>query len=135
MLFQNKDRLQRRLETLSTQARAQAMIAFHTDVEWRRARALASALKVDAVQEHSKFLVMTMECEAATYANAVSEPPETSIEALASCTVAEIDKRKKCSIATFDHDAAAFAISNAEFEDFETLTCEYLYLLVSDNIE
>lgn len=123
------------MESLSPQARAQAVVAFHADVEWRRARALASALKVDAVQEHSKFLVMTMECEAATYANAVSESPETSIEALASCTVDEIDKRKKCSVTAFDHDAAAFAVSNAEFEEFETLTCEYFYLLVSDNSE
>jgi hypothetical protein len=106
---------------------------FHADVEWRHVHAVTLALKVNAVEEQSRFFFMTMQCEVVTYADAVLESLETSIEMLANCTADELDKRKKCSITAFDHNAATFAVVDAEFEDFESLMCVHFYLLASTN--
>ncbi|KAG0708109.1 hypothetical protein DFH29DRAFT_994363 [Suillus ampliporus] len=66
----------RRLEHLTPDALAQAIITIQADIEWRHVRALAAALHVDAVNQRSKFIGITVKSEAETYANAISEPLE-----------------------------------------------------------
>ncbi|KAG1758094.1 hypothetical protein EDD22DRAFT_850314 [Suillus occidentalis] len=110
------------IKSLSPQARAQAVVAIGANTEWRRARAVAAALQIDAIVEHKKFMHMTFESEAESYANAVSEPLETSIQALAGCTPNELDDREKCSIAAYVHEASSFASSDKDLDDAENLT-------------
>jgi hypothetical protein len=115
------------LKSLSPEARAQAVVAIGADVEWRRARAVTAALKIDAIEQHRKFMCLTLECEAKTYVNAVSEPLETSIEALANSTTSRIDVEKSCSVATYEHDLESFATADKALDNAEDLTCVYFH--------
>jgi hypothetical protein len=69
----------RRLEKLTPAALAQAIVAIQADIEWRRVRALAAALHVDALKQRSKFIGITVKSEAEAYADAVSEPVENRL--------------------------------------------------------
>ncbi|KIK34603.1 hypothetical protein CY34DRAFT_17606 [Suillus luteus UH-Slu-Lm8-n1] len=114
-------RLHRGLKSLTPVALAHAVDAIQADIEWRRVRAIAAALHVDAVQKHSKFLDVTATSEADTYVNAVSEPLETAYEVLASCTHDELNDRKNCSIATYELEETSFVAADTEFDHFENI--------------
>jgi hypothetical protein len=124
--------LQLRLKSLTPEARAHAMIAIQADIEWRRVRAIAAALHVDAVQKHSMFLDVTAKSEADTYVDAVLEPFETAFEALSSCTTEELDNRKNCSIAAYNLDETSFAAADIEFDHVENIACAHFHLPQND---
>ncbi|KAG2131637.1 hypothetical protein DEU56DRAFT_914409 [Suillus clintonianus] len=119
-------RSQRMLKRLTPEARAQAMIAIQADIEWRRVRAIAAALHVDVVQQHSMFLDITAKSEAETYVNAAAEPFVTASEALAGYTADELNSRENCSIAAFDLDATSFATADTEFDHVENFALTLL---------
>jgi hypothetical protein len=121
--FQESLRLQRGLKNLTPEAFAHAVDAIQADIEWRRVRAIAAALHVDAVQKHSKFLDVTATSEADTYVNAISEPLEAAYEVLASCTNDELNDRKNCSIATYELEETSFVAADTEFDHFENIAC------------
>ncbi|KAG1876132.1 hypothetical protein C8R48DRAFT_669327 [Suillus tomentosus] len=120
--FQDKARLARRIKSLSPEARAQAAIAIGANVEWRRARAVAAALQIDAIVQHKKFMYLTLESEAKAYVSAILEPSETSIEALANCTASELDDREKCSVAAYQLELESFTIVDKELDNTESST-------------
>jgi hypothetical protein len=124
--------LQRRVQRLSPEALAQAVIAIQADVEWRRVRAIAAALRVDAVQQHSKFLDITVQSETEMYVSAASEPLNTAIEALAGCTTDEVADRKNCSIAAYDLDATSFVTADMEFDQVKNISCAHFHLPASN---
>ncbi|KAG2132821.1 hypothetical protein DEU56DRAFT_757312 [Suillus clintonianus] len=124
--FQGKTRLARRMKSLSPEARAQATIAIGANVEWRRARAVAAALKIDAIVQHKKFMCLTLESEAKTYVNAASEPLDTSMEALVNCTASELDDRESCSVATYKLELESFTAADKELDHVEHLTLQLL---------
>lgn len=128
ILLQDK----RRLERLTPDALAQAVIAIQADIEWRRVRALAAALHVDAVNQRSKFIGITVKSEAETYANAAAEPFETAVKALASCSTDELKNHGNSSIAAYERDVTSFATADTEFDDVENYACAYFYLPASD---
>lgn len=51
-------------KSLTPEVLSHAVIAVHADVEWRRVRAIAGALRVDATQEHFMFLDLLAKSEA-----------------------------------------------------------------------
>ncbi|KAG1790436.1 uncharacterized protein HD556DRAFT_1310644 [Suillus plorans] len=108
----------RRLEHLTPAALAQAVIAIQADIEWRRVRALAAALHVNALNQCSKFIGITVKSEAETYGNAVSEPLETAIEALSGCTTDDLND-SSCRIAVYERDVTSFATADTEFDEVE----------------
>lgn len=130
--FQERTRLQLRLKSLTPEARAHAVIAIQADIEWRRVRAIAAALHVDAVQKHSMFLDITAKSEADTYVDAVSEPFETAFDALSSCTTEELNNRRNCSIATYNLDETSFAAADIEFDHVENISCAHFHLPQND---
>ncbi|KAG1848592.1 hypothetical protein C8R48DRAFT_677243 [Suillus tomentosus] len=119
-------RLQRRLKNLTPVALAHAVIAIQADIEWRRVRAIAAALHVDAVQKHSMFLDVTAKSEAETYVNAVSEPFEAACESLASRTTDELNDRRNCTIAAYELDEMSFTAADTEFDHFENIALTVL---------
>jgi len=125
----DKARLERRIQSLSPEARAQAVVAIGAHVEWRRARAVAAALQIDAIVEHKKFMCLTLASEASSYANAVSESLETSIETLVDFKLDELNDRETCSVSTYELEAAAFTDADKQFDVAESLT---LHLMDSD---
>ncbi|KAG2120987.1 uncharacterized protein F5147DRAFT_663918 [Suillus discolor] len=129
----DKARLERRMQSLSPEARAQAVIAIGANVEWRRARAVAAALQIDAIVEHKKFMYLTLASEATSYANAVSESLETSIETLVDGTLDELDDRERCSVSVYELEAAAFTNADKELDVAESLTCAYFHV-PADNV-
>lgn len=126
--FQDKARLERRIQSLSPEARAQAVVAIGAHVEWRRARAVAAALQIDAIVEHKKFMCLTLASEASSYANAVSESLETSIETLVDFKLDELNDRETCSVSTYELEAAAFTDADKQFDVAESLTCAYFHV-------
>lgn len=116
------------MQHLSPEALAQAVIAVQADIEWRRVRAIAAALRVDAVHQHSKFLDITVQSETETYINASSEPFNTAIEALSGCTTDELIDRKNCSITAYELDATSFATADMEFEQVQSFACTHFHL-------
>ncbi|KAG1767492.1 hypothetical protein EV702DRAFT_1203701 [Suillus placidus] len=124
--FQDSARLARRMKSLSPEARAQAVVAIGANVEWRRARAVAAALQIDAIVQHKKFMCLTLESEAKTYVNAISEPLEISIEVLANCTASEIDDHESCSVAAYELELESFAIADKELDHAKSLTLQLM---------
>lgn len=125
------------MKSMSPEARAQATIAIGANVEWRRTHAVAAALKIDAIVQHKKFMSLNLESEANAYVNAISEPPETSIEAMDNCTAVELDDREDCSVAAYQVEVESFVIADKELDDAESLTCMYFLVpaksLLNDN--
>ncbi|KAG2057333.1 hypothetical protein BDR06DRAFT_1005344 [Suillus hirtellus] len=101
----DKTRLHRKMQHLSPEALAQAVIAVQADVEWRRS-------------------------ETKTYVNAASEPLNTAIEALSSCTTNELVDCKNCSIAAYKDDVMSFTTADTEFDEVQNFA---LPLLRSDD--
>jgi hypothetical protein len=130
ILFQDKCRL----EHLTPTTLAQAVIAIQADIEWRCVRALAAALHVNALNQHSKFISITIKSEAETYANAVLEPLETAIQALSSCTANELNNDKNNSITVYQHDVTSFATADSEFDEVESFACAHFHLPANDII-
>jgi hypothetical protein len=120
----------RRLEKLTPAALAQAIVAIQADIEWRRVRALAAALHVDALKQRSKFIGITVQSEAEAYADAVSEPVEKSIEALSSFTASELNDHS--SIAAYERDMTSFVTADAEFDEVERFACGHFQLLANN---
>jgi hypothetical protein len=116
------------LKNLSSEARAQAIVTQHAEVEWRRLSALTTAWRIEAIEQHSKLLHMVLESEARVYVNAASEPLNTSVKELVSCTSKEeLEDQKECSIAVYDDDTMLFAEADAELDHMET--CAHFYPL------
>jgi hypothetical protein len=76
-------------------------------------------------------MCLTLESEAKTYVYTMSEPLETSIEALASPMASGIDDQKSCSVALFGLELESFAIANKELDNAESLTCVYFKIASS----
>jgi len=110
------------------------LTAIQADIEWRHMHALAAALHVDALNKHSKFIGITIKSEAETYANAVSEPLKTAIQALSSCTANELNNDKNNSITVYQHDVTSFATADSEFDEVESFACVHFHLPANDII-
>ncbi|KAG1759633.1 hypothetical protein EDD22DRAFT_849118 [Suillus occidentalis] len=122
----NKDVLEHTLKNLSSEARTQAVVTQHAEVEWRRLCALTTAWRIEAMEQHSKLLHMVLEREAEVYANAASEPLNTSMKELVNCTTKEeLEDQKECTIAVYDDDTTSFAEADAELDHMETFVCRY----------
>ncbi|KIK33872.1 hypothetical protein CY34DRAFT_110495 [Suillus luteus UH-Slu-Lm8-n1] len=111
---------------MSPEARAQATIAIGANVEWRRARAVAAALKIDAIVQHKKYMSLNLESKANAYVNAISEPPEISMEVMDNCTAVELDDREDCSVAAYQVEVESFVIADKELDDAESLTLQLI---------
>ncbi|KAG1876100.1 hypothetical protein C8R48DRAFT_768940 [Suillus tomentosus] len=111
-------------------ALAQAVIAIQADIEWRRVRALAAALHIDALNQRSKFISITVQSQAETYANATSEPLESAIEALSNCTTDELSNHTNHGITTYERDMTSFVTADSQFDEVESFA---LTLLGSDD--
>lgn len=130
---QNKDVLEHTLKNLSSEARAQAVVTQHAEVEWRRLCALTTAWRIEAIEQHSKLLHMVLEREAEVYASAASEPLNTSVKELVNCaTKEELEDQKECTIAVYDDDTKSFAEADAELNHMETFVCVHSYLPAND---
>ncbi|KAG1769821.1 hypothetical protein EDD22DRAFT_843465 [Suillus occidentalis] len=125
----NKETLEHTLKTLSSEALAQAVVSQHAEVEWRRLCALTTAWQIEAIEQHTKLLHMILECEAQTYANAASEPLDSSVKELVSCTSKEeLKEQKKCTVDVYDDDATSFIAADAELDDIEAYACAHFHL-------
>lgn len=122
----DKARLERRLKSLFPEARAQAVVALGADVEWKRARTVAAALKIDAIVQHKKFIDLILESEAGAHVNAISEPPEISVEVMANCTAVELDDREDCSVAAHQPELESFTIADKELDHAESLRLQLM---------
>lgn len=89
---------------------------------------MAAALQIDAIVQHKKFMFLTLESEAKTYVNALSEPFETSIETLANCTASELDDCENCSVAAYQLELDSFVIADKELDHAESSICVYFYV-------
>ncbi|KAG2046632.1 hypothetical protein BDR06DRAFT_1014555 [Suillus hirtellus] len=130
----DKAQLEHRIQSLSPEAHAQAVVAIGAHVEWRCTRAVAAALQIDAIVEHKKFMCLTLASEASSYANAVSESLETSLEMLVDFKLDELEDRETCSVATYELEAAAFTDADKQFDVAESLTCAYFHVPADDVI-
>jgi len=110
---QNKDVLEHTLKNLSSEARAQATTAWC----------------IEAMEQHSKLLHMVLEREAEVYANAASEPLNTSVKELVNC---KLEDQKECTIAVYDDDTTSFAEADAELDHMETFVCAHFYPPAND---
>jgi len=140
---QGKQILARRLRGLSSKAMAQAVAAKDADVEWRRLCALTTAWEVYAREEHLKFLNTVLEDQCEMYANAASEPLDTTIEELLACSEGELKDNISCGVAAYSHDVMAFSVGDAQYNHLESaatrtyfhsssdiITDDYLYKLL-----
>ncbi|KAG2054021.1 hypothetical protein BDR06DRAFT_971925 [Suillus hirtellus] len=100
----DKSQLHHRMERLSPEALAQAVVAVQANIEWRHG-------------------------EMETYINAASEPLNTAIEVLSSSTSDELVNHKNCSIAAYEDDAMLFATADTEFDQVQSFACmHFIYL-------
>jgi hypothetical protein len=117
--------LERRIQHLSSEAAAQAVVTMHANVEWRRMCALTTAWEIYAREQHLKFLHMALEDQGETYANATSEPIRTSVEELLSCKEEEIKDQIGFGIDAYKRDVASFVVGDAQLDCLEKAACMY----------
>lgn len=118
--------LKRRLESLSSQALAQAVLTKEADVEWRRLRTLATAWEIHAMEQHQRFLQMILEDDGQTYASAAAEPLATSVEALSSCSIEELQERIDICKVAYGSDVTSFATGDSQLDLIEDIACAQL---------
>jgi hypothetical protein len=118
--------LKRRLECLSSEAIAQAVLTKEADVEWRRLRTLTTAWEIYTLEQHQRYLHMLLEDDSEKYASATSEPLSTSIEALSRCSVEELQERKDLCQVVYDTDTTSFAAGHDQLDLIEDIACARL---------
>ncbi|KAG2737553.1 hypothetical protein P692DRAFT_20761460 [Suillus brevipes Sb2] len=118
-----KKSLQRRLQNLSSQAVAQAVVTKEADVEWRRLRALTTAWEIHAIEQHQKFLYMVFEDDSQIYTSAASEPLITSIQEFSNSNMENLQRRIEDCRATFGPDAMSFAVADSQLDLVEDIAC------------
>lgn len=92
----------------------------HADVEWRRTIAVARAWEINARREHLKFLLMTLEVDGETYANAASEPLDTSMKELLAYSKDDIKGTIDDGVAAFSRDVLSFTVADSQLDYLES---------------
>ncbi|KAG1862961.1 hypothetical protein C8R48DRAFT_673094 [Suillus tomentosus] len=111
--------LERDLQQLSPQAVAQAVVTMHTEVEFRHVRALARAHEINATAQCLRLLHMVLEDEGEVYANAASEPLDTSIGEIFKYKKNWVPDSMSQGIATYSQDVMSFAVADSHLDRFE----------------
>ncbi|KAG1723903.1 hypothetical protein EDD22DRAFT_853895 [Suillus occidentalis] len=111
--------LERDLQQLSPQAVAQAVVTMHAEVEFRRVRALARAHEINATSQRLRLLHMVLEDEGEVYANAASEPLDTSVEEIFKYKKNRVPDSIGQGIATYSQDVMSFAVADSHLDCFE----------------
>ncbi|KAG1890585.1 uncharacterized protein F5891DRAFT_1197967 [Suillus fuscotomentosus] len=111
--------LERDLQQLSPQAVAQAVVTMHAKVEFRRVRALARAHEINATAQRLRLLHMVLEDEGEVYANAASEPLDTSIGEIFKYKKNRVPDSMSQGIATYSQDVMSFAVADSHLDRFE----------------
>lgn len=109
------------MQHLSAEAIAQAVVVKQADVEWRRLRALATAWEIHALEQHQRFLLMTLEDDGETYAAANAESLTTSLKEILSSTTEELQNRIDFCVAAYGPDAMSFAIGDKQLDLVEDI--------------
>jgi uncharacterized protein YerC len=128
---QGKVLLENRLQSLSPEAIAQAVITKRTDVEWRRMRALTTAWEIQAIEEQKRFLQMVLEDDGDTYVNAASEPRDTSLQGISRGNVDELDERLHFCVAVYKPDITSLAVGDKQLDLVEGMA----HSLVNDCVD
>jgi hypothetical protein len=98
---------------------AQAVVTMHAEVEFRRVRALARAHEINATAQRLRLLHMVLEDEGELYANAASEPLDTSVGELLKCTKNQIRGNINLGVAAYSQDVMSFAVADSHLDRFE----------------
>ncbi|KIK36863.1 hypothetical protein CY34DRAFT_109362 [Suillus luteus UH-Slu-Lm8-n1] len=120
VLEQKKDEIATHLRNISPEAVSQAIVTMHADVEWRRTIAVARAWEIHARREHLKFLLMTLEVDGETYANAASEPLDTSMKELLAYSKDDIKGTIDDGVAAFSRDVLSFTVADSQLDYLES---------------
>ncbi|KAG1729411.1 hypothetical protein EDD22DRAFT_853140 [Suillus occidentalis] len=121
----SNDALERRLQHLSSEAAAQAVVTMHADVEWRRMCALTTAWEIHAHEQHLKFLHMILEDEGDTYANASLESLHVSLKGLVSTPKKKIEDDIGFSVTTYSDDVTSFAVGDSQLAFLESAASSF----------
>ncbi|KAG1849718.1 hypothetical protein F4604DRAFT_1934733 [Suillus subluteus] len=113
--------LENRLQNLSSDAIAQAVITKQADVEWRGVCALATAWEIQAIKEHKIFLQMVLEDDGDTYASAASEPWGTSLQELSRGSVDELNERLHFCMAVYRPDMISLSVGDKQLDLVEDI--------------
>lgn len=116
------------MQPLSAVAVAQAVVTMHAEVEFRRARALARAHQVNAATQRLRLLHIALEVEGEAYANASSEPLETSIREIAKTNKKNTRDEINLGVAAFSQDVMSFDVADSHFDHFEGICRMSLHL-------
>ncbi|KAG2095314.1 uncharacterized protein F5147DRAFT_656961 [Suillus discolor] len=123
--------LENRLQSLSPEAIAQAVLTKQADVEWRRMRALTTAWEIQAIEEHKRFLQMVLEDDSDTYVNAASEPWDTSLQGISRGNVDELNERLHFCVAVYKPDITSLAVGDKQLDLVEGMA----HSLVNDCVD
>ncbi|KAG1729821.1 hypothetical protein EDD22DRAFT_853063 [Suillus occidentalis] len=107
-------------------ALAQAILTKEADVKWRRLRTLATAWEIYAMEQHQRFLQMILEDDGQTYTSAAAEPLATSVEALSSCSIEELQEQIDICKVMYDSDVTLFATGDSQLDLIEDIACAQL---------
>lgn len=117
---QKKDEIATHLRNISPEAVSQAIVMMHADVEWRHTIAVARAWEIHAHREHLKFLLMTLEVDGETYANAASEPLDTSMKELLAYSKDNVKGSIDHGVAAFSRDVLSFTAADSQLDFLES---------------
>ncbi|KAG2338731.1 hypothetical protein BDR05DRAFT_1003942 [Suillus weaverae] len=121
----SSDALKHRLQHLSSEAAAQAVVTMHADVEWRCMCTLTTAWEIHVCKQHLKFLHMVLEDEGDTYTSASLESLHVSLKGLARTPKKKIEDDIGFGVSTYSDDVTSFAVGDVQLACLESAALTY----------